>query len=189
MSELYAALAKSAQTQRKTRHDSEFFNPNQQGSMVIHEFKDISKGLKKTAIIVGEILESHPTVAGALAQPKGAMVKKIYSLSKFAFHLDQMMNDILDIVGVDPKEMDEASIKQLFSEVFEGKSLRGVVVNFKTKSEEFNKKTKEKRTTPITSVYFSVPRGPVDEEGVPTGDNVNTDERIKARAAKLPSDE
>lgn len=187
--ELYDALAKSAlnpEKRRKTR-DSEWFSPDTQGSMVIHEFSDISKDMKRQAIIVGEIIESHPRVAGALAQAPGTLVKKLYPLSTFAWAIDKMMNDICDITGVDPATMTADDLKGLFHNVFEGKALRGVVVNFKTQLETVNKKTKQKREQPLTSVYFIEPKGPVDADGAPVGEHINAPEKIAARAAKLPA--
>lgn len=188
---LYEALQKSAMNPEKRRkgHDSVWFLPDQRGSFVIHEFKDISKDMSRRAIVVGEILESHPQASGAICQQPGTMVKKFYDLSAHTWVIDQMMNDICDITGADPKAMSGDEVKALFTNVFENQALRGVVVNFRTQTETMNKKTKQKREKPFTSVYFSEARGPVDADGVPTGDHVNTAERIAERAAKLPKSE
>lgn len=152
---LHQMLAKmSSGEQRRQNFDSEFFLPHQRGKVLITGLKTISKNLKTSVILEGKVLESKITKEGAVSQPEGTKVKKVYSLSKFEFHQQMMMNDLLDIAGFTGKE-DPKELETYFKGALDDGALVGVVTAFKTEQNTHNKKTGVVRDTPITEVHFS----------------------------------
>lgn len=143
---LYGLLAERAKTKdarRKGGNDGEFINTNTRGQMVIDKLI-LKKGKlgKKTVILVGKILESHATEAGAKVQLPGCAVKQLYMLTKYEWAIDNLMNDLLNIIGVDEKTMKPEELEELFTCAFEGEAnekgerpgisaFRGVVANFR----------------------------------------------------------
>lgn len=150
---LYQELAEA-----KTRgsNDGDFFNPDQQGSLVIHKIVDHVKASKRTVILVGEILESNAKTPEAIVQKPGTKVKRIYQLSVHQWHIDELKTDLVRIIGIDEKSMSANDIGEMFKEVFENQMLTGVVTNFNTKS-----KVRPGKQT-LTDIYFSEPAGDIN---------------------------
>lgn len=152
---LHETLAQlSSSDARRQQHDSEFFNPGQRGVLVISAVKTLQKGLKTSVILEGVIELSEASKEGAALQKAGTKVKKIYSLSKFDFHTNMMMNDLLDIGGFTGKEGKE-ELAKYFSAAMNQNALRGVICGFRTELNAVNKKTGQAREKPITEVFFS----------------------------------
>jgi hypothetical protein len=141
---LYSLLA--AAPTRGTK-DGDFFLPNQKGSMVLHGVIYLNKGPKQTAILVGEIVDSHAKVAGAKTQAPGTKVKKVYALSKREWAIAELKTDLVRIMGLDEKALAPNQIAEIFADVFEGEAdkdgkrggpnieksiLRGVITGFDT---------------------------------------------------------
>ena len=150
--------------------DGDYILPNQTGTLVIHRLINKQTSLKRTVILVGEILTSRAKVEGAKLQPKGTKVKKIYALSKFDFHINMLKTDLVRIVGADEKEMTPKQVAELFKAVFEDGQLKGVVCSF----DSFTKLREGK--TGIDSCNF----GHLDET------KGNSDAEIAARVAGIP---
>lgn len=123
--------------------DGDFFAPGQQGLLVITKLIYQQKKAKQTAIIVGKILESHAKDAEGKVQNPGTKVKKVYSLSKFDWAIDQLKTDLLKMAGVDEKTLSPNDLEKVFEEAFgatdemgtgvcKGGALLGVVVAFDT---------------------------------------------------------
>lgn len=167
MSNLYSMLAE-AQTQGKS--EGEYFNPGQQGSILIHKIIDHQKGAKRSVILLSEIVESNPTSAkyAAKVQTKGTKVKKVYALSKYDWAINQLKTDLISMAGIDEKSVSPAQLTEMFKEVFEEKVLEGVICNFRT--EELERKDK----TSLTQVYLSE-----------APESQNTEEKLKERRAAL----
>lgn len=176
MTNLYAMLA-DAQTQGSS--DGDYFQPNQQGSIVIHKLIDKQKAAKRSVILVAEILESNAKVAGAVVQAPGTKVKKIYALSKYDWAINELKTDLVNAIGADEKSLSKNDIGEIFKNVFEGNALAGVVVNFN--SSEMKRDGKPT----LTKVVFSEARGPVDASGTPTKGHINEESLVAARAAKV----
>ena len=163
--DFYSTLA-GAKTQGES--DGDFILPDQQGSIVVHKFILKQKQLKTTVIFVGQILESNATKAGALVQMPQAMVKNLYLLSKYDWAIDHLKTDMVNMLGVDEKEMSPAKLAELFKDVFEDGQMKGAVVNFR--SYEITRPGKPT----LTKVLFSEAVG-----------DVNSEKAIAARAATI----
>lgn len=151
---LHEQLAKLAANpeKRRTNYDNDFFAPYQRGKFLITKIVNHSKGLKTTVILEGKILEATSTREGVVPQAPGTNVKKVYALSKFEFHMDMLMNDLLNIGGFTGKEDNTSAY---IKTALDDNALCGVVAAFKTDLSTTNKKTGQVRTTPITEVHFS----------------------------------
>lgn len=178
-SDLYGALADA---KMQGTQDGDYISAGQRGSIVIHAVKDISKGLKKTVILIGEILESHPKEAGAFLQKPGTPIKKLYPLTKWDWVIDELKTDLVNITGADAKTMSPEDLKLMFKGVFEDKMLRGVVANFDAKL------VKREGKPDLTKVSFSEPAGPMTASGEPDEGHVNSEKNIAERAARLPKE-
>lgn len=150
---LYQELAEA-----KTRgsSDGEFFNPDQQGSLVIHKIVDHMKASVRTVILVGEVLESNAKTTDAIVQKPGTKVKRIYQLSVRKWAIDELKTDLVRIIGIDEKSLSANEIGEMFKEVFENQMLTGVVTNFNTK-----KKLRPGKVT-LTEIEFSEPAGDIN---------------------------
>lgn len=154
--QLAASLAKAKSL---GRNDGDFFNPNQQGTFVIHELIHNVNGVKQSVILSGVILESHAKTPDAKLQAPGTKVKKIYALSKRDWAMDELRTDLLAIAGVDEKTVSQADLEEMFEEVFdpEKRILDGVAVNFNT-----SEKVREGKQT-LTKIYFSEAKGDIND--------------------------
>lgn len=173
---LYSMLAE-AKTQGSK--DGDFVLPNQKGVLLLHGALYVNKGVKQSAILVGEVVESNAKLAGATVQTPGTKVKKIYSLSKFDWAINELRTDLVRIMGLDEKSLSPAQIEEIFADVFEGAArkgpnpeasiLRGVLCGFDSSVIDRSAKGKE----PLTKVsFFEVTKG-------------NEESEIDARKAKI----
>lgn len=164
---LAASLAKA-----KTlgRNDGDFFNPDQQGTLIIHELVHNVNGVKQSVILVGEILESHAKTPDAKVQAPGTKVKKVYALSKRDWAMDELKTDLLGVAGVDEKTVSPADLEEMFAQVFnpEERILEGVAVNFNT-----SKKERDGKQT-LTKIYFNEAKG-----------DINGQEQLAKRRAEI----
>lgn len=179
---LYAALAE-AKTQGS--RDGDFLLPNQKGIILLHGAIHLSRPTKQTAILVGEIVEAHAKVAGAVVQTPGTKVKVIYALSKYDWAINELKTHLVQIMGLDEKSLSPAQVENIMADVFEGPAdekgkrsgvpsqeksiLRGVLCTF----DSIIKTTKA--GVDMTKVSF----GEVSEA------NGNTEALITERKAKL----
>lgn len=184
---LYGLLAERAKTKdvrRNGGNDGEFIAPNTKGQMVIDKLI-LKKGKlgKKTVILVGKILEAHATEAGARVQLPGCAVKQIYMLTKYEWAIDNLMNDLLNIIGVDEKAMSPADLEELFTSAFEGEknekgerpgfsAFRGCVANFRG----YKVTDRGEGKPDLDKVEFSEAKGAI-----------NAPEKIAERAASFES--
>lgn len=184
---LYGLLAERAKTtdaRRKGGNDGEFIYPDTKGQMVINKLI-LKKGKlgKKTVILVGNILEAHATEAGAKVQAPGAPVKQLYMLTKYEWAIDNLMNDLLNIIGVDEKAMKPEDLEELFTCAFEGEAdekgerpgvsaFRGTVCNFRG----YTVTDRGEGKKDLDKVEFSEAKG-----------EINSEEKIAARAAEFQS--
>lgn len=171
MTNLYELVA-NAKTQGTS--DGDYFLSNQQGAMVVEKLIEKTTGLRKTVILAGTILEAHPKKAGGQAQTPGTKVKKIYSLSKYDWAIDELKTDIVKMSGIDEKSLSPNDVASMFKEVFVNDALKGVVVTFNSRDV-----VREGKPT-LCKVDF----------GEPPGDNtdpkhVNHPDNIAARAANI----
>lgn len=177
--DLYSMLADA---NRQGGSDGEFIKADTQGSMVLHKLIVKNNKLKKTVILVGEVLTSDATVAGVTPQLPGCKVKQIYMLTKYDWAIDNLKTDLLNIIGVDEKGMSPDDVKELFACAFEGEkdektgvrpgisAFRGAVANFRG-----YKVTDRGAGKPdLSKVSFSEAKG-----------EINSPEAIAARAAKI----
>ena len=173
---LYSLIA-SAQTQGSK--DGDFILPNQKGILLLHGAIYLNRGVKQTAIIVAEVVESNAKIAGATVQTPGTKVKKIYSLSKYDWHINQLKTDLVRIMGLDENELSPKQIEDIMADVFEGSArkgpdinesiLRGVLCGFDSSTLS----RADKGKTDITKVaFFEVTQG-------------NEQKDVEARKAKL----
>ena len=182
---LYGLLAERAKTtdaRRKGGNDGEFILANTKGQMVIDRLI-LKKGKlgTKTVILVGKILEAHATEAGAKVQAPGCPVKQIYMLTKYKWAIDNLMNDLLNIIGVDEKGMKPDELQELFTCAFEGEAnekgerpgisaFRGCVANFRG----YQVTDRGEGKPDLDKVEFSEAKG-----------EINAPEKIKERAAEF----
>jgi hypothetical protein len=154
----------------KTRgsKDGDFINPNQQGALIIHKLIDHQKAAKRSVILVAEVLEASAKVAGAQVQAPKSKVKKVYSLSKYDWAIDELKTDLINMSGADEKTLSKNAISEMFKEVFENNALAGVVVGF-----EASELKREGKPT-LTKVNFSEVTG-----------DINSPEAIAARAKTI----
>lgn len=155
----------------KTRgaSDGDYFLPDQTGTLVIHGLINKQTTLKRTVILLGEIVEAKSKLANGPVQAPGTKVKKIYSLSKFTFHMDMLKTDLIRILGMDEKTVTPQQVSDIFRSCFEGGALTGVMAGFSS-----SQKLREGKV-PINEVYFSH----VDESAG------NAESEIAARAAAI----
>lgn len=179
-SDLYSMLADA---NRQGSSDGEFIKADTQGSIVLHKLIVKSHKMKKTVILVGEILAADATVAGVTPQLPGCKVKQLYLLTKYDWAIDQLKTDLLNIIGVDEKGMSPDDVKELFACAFEGEAdasgKRPGVSAFKGCAANFRgyKVTDRGPGKPdLSKVSFSEAKG-----------EVNSPEAIAARAAKIPN--
>ena len=182
---LYGLLAERAKTtdaRRKGGNDGEFISPDTRGQMVIDKLI-LKKGKlgKKTVILVGKILEAHATEAGAKVQLPGCAVKQLYMLTKYEWAIDNLMNDLLNMIGVDEKQMKPEDLQELFTCAFEGEedekgvrpgvsAYRGCVVNFRG----YTVTDRGEGKKDLDKVEFSEAKG-----------EINAPEKIAERAAEF----
>jgi len=138
-----------AAAKTNSRNDGEFFLGNTAGTVVLHGILNKQSTLKKTVILFAEILESKAKLAGGPTQTKGTRVKKIYSLSTYEWHLNELKTDLVNIVGADEKSMTPNQMAELFKDVFEANQLKGVLAGFNV-----TKKAREGKTA-LDKTYFS----------------------------------
>lgn len=111
-------------------NDGDYIAPGQTGSILIHGMINKQSSTKRTVILVGEVASSKAKVSGAVTQTPGTKVKKIYSLSKYDWHLNMLKTDLINIVGADEKDMTPKQVAELFRDVFESNALKGVLCSF-----------------------------------------------------------
>jgi hypothetical protein len=184
---LYGLLAERAKTKDARRiggNDGEFFAPDTKGQFVINKLI-LKKGKlgKKTVILVGQILEAHATEAGARVQLPGCAVKQLYMLTKYEWAIDSLMNDLLNIIGVDEKSMSPEDLEELFTSAFEGEknekgdrpgvsAFRGCAANFRG----YTVTERGEGKKDLDKVEFSEAKG-----------EINSPEKIKERAKSFES--
>ena len=176
MTNLYAELAK-AKTKTGGSKDGDWFLPNQQGSVIVRKVSIHERGLKKTVWIGYEILESNAKVAGVPVQAPGTKVKTAYALHTKEWIIDGLKTDLVNMIGIDEKNLSPADVEEIFKSVFEDKVLVGTVANFSTSLKTHTKDGTLMKTT-MTQIYFSEARG-----------EINSEAAIKARAAKIAAEE
>lgn len=179
---LYKMLANA---KRQGNNDGDFINPGQQGVFCIEKLIFQETPLKKTAVLVASIVESHAKDATAKLQAPGTRVKKIYPLSKYEWVANELMTDLLNIAGVDEKTISPVELEGVFADVFEGSAgpdgkrsgvgaLVGVQCTFNSKAVERAGKHN------LTKVYF----GEVSSEPGEPNDPAKVAERRAAILAK-----
>jgi hypothetical protein len=151
--------------------DGDYILADQTGVILLHGVINKTTGLKKTVILVGEIVKAQAKVQGGPVQAAGTKVKKIYSLSKFEFHLKMLKTDLVNITGLDEKEVTPKQTAELFQGCFESDGLKGVLCSFSSFS------VKREGKPNIDKVVF----GHMSEK------QGNSDEEIAKRAAEIES--
>lgn len=162
-----------AAAKTKGSSDGDYILPNQTGVVMFHGIINKQNDLKRTVILIGEIVSAKSKVAGGPVQAPGTKVKKIYSLSKWEFHMDMLKTDLINICGLDEKNMSPAQVAEMFRRVFELGALKGVVAGFSS-----TQKLREGKAS-IDVTYFNH----LDESAG------NSDEQIAERAAKIAEQE
>lgn len=178
--DLYSMLADA---NRQGGSDGEFIKSDTQGSIILHKLIVKTNKLKKTVILVGEILEAHATVAGVQPQLPGCKIKQIYQLTKYEWAIDNLKTDLLNIIGIDEKGMSPEDVTELFACAFEGEAdkdgkrpgvsaFKGAVANFRG----YKVTDRGEGKPDLSKVTFSEAKG-----------EINSREAIAARAAKIPN--
>lgn len=149
--------------------DGDYVAPGQVGTVLLHGVINKQTSTKRSVILVGEIASAKAKVSGATTQNAGTKIKKIYSLSKYDWHLNMLKTDLINIVGASEKDMTPKQVAEMFKDVFEGGALKGVLCSF----DSFSKAREGKAA--IDGCNF----GHLDEK------QGNSEKEIAARAGKI----
>lgn len=138
-----------AEAKYSEQSNSEYIAPGQRGKLVVTDVINKSDGIKTSVILTARIVEAMPKTAGGAVQPVGLDVKNIYSVSKYAFHIDKLLTDLCNIMGVNPKTFDKKKLPSMLRAAVSDKALKGVLVGF----DSYTKVREGKE--PITLVQFT----------------------------------
>lgn len=154
--DFFDTLADAKYTQQ---NNAEYIAPGQRGKLVVTDVINKTDGIKTSVILTGRIVEAFPKVSGGPTQPAGLDIKNIYSVSKYAFHIDKLLTDLCNIMGVNPKTVDKKELPGMLRAAVSDKALKGVMVGFDSYT-----KVREGKD-PITVVQFThIPEGQGNSE-------------------------
>lgn len=170
---LHETLAKLAADPEKRRknYDSEWFAPNQKGTAVITNIQTVTKDGATNIFLEAKVLSSRSTAQGFDPQPVGTKVKKMYRLAAVKWAKEELMNDLLNIAGLDGTE-GEAVSTYLASALGEPCGIVGVAFDFSATLQTQNKSGKVYEK-PLTIVKFSENK------------TLNEEAQVKARAKEI----
>lgn len=175
----FYGLIAAAKTQGGS--DGEFIKANTQGSIVLEKLILKVTGLKRTVILVGHILEANATEAGVQPQLPGCKVKQLYMLTKYDWAIDALKTDLVNIIGIDEKNMSPEEVEEMMACAFEGmpdekgvrpgvSAFRGCVANFRG----YKVTDRGPGKPDLSKVSFSHAEG-----------EINSQENIEKRAAEI----
>lgn len=160
-----------AEAKYAPQSNSEYILPGQRGKAVVKEVINKSDGIKTSVILVGQITEASSKLVGGATQAPGTDVKLVYSVSKYAFHIDKLLTDLCNIMGVDPKKVPKGDLPKMLRAAVSEQALKGVLFGF----DSYIKSRADKGKEDITVVVLS---------HIPEGQG-NSEAEVAARAKSL----
>jgi hypothetical protein len=148
----------------------EFIAPEQRGTIMLHGVMQKTSGLQTFAILVGEIVNAESTNGGR-AQLPGTLIKKVFCLSKYPFHLKMLKTDLVNVTGLNEKEVTQKQTAELFKGCFEDDGLKGVLCSFVCKT------VKREGKPDISNTHFthlSEKQGNSDDEIAKRAEGIET---------------